>query len=88
MTGVGRKLLPEEGFVMDCQALAGNPYDGHTFDTALKRVFLHTCQMPEHLLADRGYRGSEHTVLTQVATGIGDAADGAFLNLPVETNLL
>lgn len=56
----------KEGFVLDCQALAGNPYDGHTVDTALKRVLLHTSKMPEHLLADRGYRGSESTLLSQV----------------------
>lgn len=48
------------------QALAGNPYDGHTVDTALKRVLLHTGKMPEHLLADRGYRGSESTFLSKI----------------------
>jgi IS5 family transposase len=56
----------KEGFVLDCQALHGNPYDGHTVDTALKRVFLHTSTMPTHLLADRGYRGSESTFLSRV----------------------
>ena len=43
-----------EGFVLDCHALAGNPYDGHTVDTTLKGVFVHTHQMPEHLMGDRG----------------------------------
>lgn len=56
----------KEGFVLDCQALAGNPYDGHTVDAALKRVLLHTSKMPEHLLADRGYRGSESTFLSRI----------------------
>ena len=56
----------KEGFVFDCQELAGNPYDGHTVDTALKRVLLHTGKMPEHLLADRGYRGSESTFLSKI----------------------
>ncbi len=56
----------KEGFVLDCQALAGNPYDGHTVDTALKRVLLHTSKMPEHLLAGRGYRGSESTFLAKI----------------------
>ena len=56
----------KEGFVLDCQALTGNPYDGHTVDTALKRVLLHTSKMPEHLLADRGYRGSESTFLAKI----------------------
>ncbi|TBW47660.1 IS5/IS1182 family transposase, partial [Marinobacter halodurans] len=56
----------KEGFVLDCQALAGNPYDGHTVDTSLKRVLLHTGKMPEHLLVDRGYRGSESTFLARV----------------------
>ena len=55
-----------EGFVLDCQALAGHPYDGHTVDTALKRVLMHTHTMPEHLLADRGYRGSEGTFFAKV----------------------
>ena len=56
----------KEGFVLDCQALAGNPYDGHTVETALKRILLHTSRMPEHLLADRGYRGSESTFLSKI----------------------
>lgn len=55
-----------EGFVPDCQALHGNPYDGHTVETALKRTLLHTSQMPEHLLADRGYRGNESTFLSKI----------------------
>ncbi len=52
--------------MLDCQALAGNPYAGHTVDTALKRVLLHTSKMPEHMLADRGYRGSESTFLCKI----------------------
>jgi|TARA_R110000824_G_scaffold87309_6_gene215385 IS5 family transposase len=56
----------KEGFVLHCRALAGNPYDGHTVDAALKRVLLHTSKMPEHLLADRGYRGSESTYLSKI----------------------
>ena len=56
----------EEGFVLDCQALAGNPYDGHTLESALRRVYLHTHKMPYHALVDRGYKGSEHTLYSQV----------------------
>ena len=35
-------------------------------DRSVKRVLLHTSKMPEHLLADRGYRGSESTYLSNV----------------------
>lgn len=56
----------KEGFVLDCQALHGNPYDGHTVNIALKRVLLHTSTMPTHLPADRGYRGSESTFLSRI----------------------
>ena len=55
-----------EGFVLDCQALRGAPYDGHTVEGALERVFRHAGTFPDHLLADRGYRGSENTVLSSV----------------------
>ena len=51
----------EEGFVLDCQALAGNPYDGHTMNTALQRTYLHCGRFPDDVLADRGYRGSDRT---------------------------
>jgi IS5 family transposase len=48
-----------EGFVVDCQALPGNPYDGHTLEHAMLRTFLHTDTMPSRALVDRGYQGSD-----------------------------
>ncbi|WP_020404978.1 transposase [Hahella ganghwensis] len=51
---------------MDCQALPHNPYDGHTLEGALLRIFDHVGRMPEHALVDRGYRGSETTPYAQV----------------------
>ena len=56
----------KEGFVLDCQALKGNAYDGHTVHQGLLRVFKHTGRFPLHTLVDRGYRGGEHTPLSQV----------------------
>lgn len=56
----------EEGFVLDCQALKGNAYDGHTVHQGLLRLFKHTGRFPLHTLVDRGYRGGEHTPLSQV----------------------
>jgi IS5 family transposase len=55
-----------EGLVVDCQALHGNPYDGHTLEGALLRMFSHTGTMPRHALVDRGYRGSQKTWYSQV----------------------
>jgi len=56
----------KEGLVVDCQALPHNPYDGHTLEGALLRIFDHAGRMPEHALVDRGYRGSETTPYAQV----------------------
>ncbi len=55
-----------EGFVLDCQALRGNAYDGHTLHQGLERVHKHCGQLPVNTLVDRGYRGSESTPLTNV----------------------
>lgn len=55
-----------EGLVLDCQSLNGNPYDGHTVEPLLRRLNSHLGQLPEHLLVDRGYKGSDQTHLCQV----------------------
>lgn len=55
-----------EGLVLDCQSLNGNPYDGHTVEPLLKRLKSHRGQLPEHLLVDRGYKGSDQTDLSRV----------------------
>ena len=56
----------KEGFVLDCQSLTGNPYDGHTVEPLLKRLKDHLGQWPKHLLVDRGYKGSDQTTLCNV----------------------
>lgn len=56
----------QEGFVLDCQALRGNAYDGHTLHEGLTRTFEHSGRFPLHTLVDRGYRGSEITPLSSV----------------------
>ncbi|MGQ7020067.1 IS5 family transposase [Vibrio cholerae] len=55
-----------EGLVLDCQSLNGNPYDGHTVEPLLRRLKDHLEELPEHLLVDRGYKGSDKTHLCQV----------------------
>lgn len=55
-----------EGFVLDCQAPWDNPYDGHTVEHALLRLFETLGHFPEHSLVDRGYKSSEKTIFSQV----------------------
>lgn len=47
-------------FVVGMQALAGNPYDGHTLAGQLEQVGHLTGQVPTRCVVDQGYRG--HTV--------------------------
>jgi IS5 family transposase len=51
-----------DNFVVGMQALAGNPFDGHTLAGALEQVNRLTGVMPERCYVDRGYRG--HGVTT------------------------
>jgi IS5 family transposase len=46
-----------DNFVVGMQALPGNPYDGHTLQTALEQVARLTGLQPERCYVDRGYRG-------------------------------
>lgn len=46
-----------DNFVVGMDALAGNPYDGHTLQGALDQVGRLTGKMPERCYVDRGYRG-------------------------------
>ncbi len=47
-----------ESFVVGCQTLPGNPYDGHTLPEALQQVETLTGIAPKRCYVDRGYRGS------------------------------
>jgi IS5 family transposase len=51
-----------DNFVVGMQALAGNPFDGHTLSCALEQVSRVTGVVPERCYVDRGYRG--HGVTT------------------------
>lgn len=46
-----------DNFVVGINALPGNPYDGHTLQTALEQVVNLTGTHPERCYVDRGYRG-------------------------------
>ena len=56
----------DEQLVLDCQALKGNPYDGHTLDSAILRTWKHTGTLPKAALVDKGYKGSQHSPYTDV----------------------
>jgi IS5 family transposase len=46
-----------EGLVVGMRSMPGNPYDGHTLESALEQVSILTAGVPSIVLADRGYRG-------------------------------
>ena len=46
-----------DNFVVGMQALAGNPFDGHTLASTLEQVGRVTGVIPERCYVDRGYRG-------------------------------
>ena len=50
-------LTHKEGFVLGLEALHGNPYDGHTLDTALKNAEKISNKPIEKVFVDKGYRG-------------------------------
>jgi IS5 family transposase len=50
-------VTAREGLVVGMRSMPGNPYDGHTLDSALEQVEILTETTPSIVLADRGYRG-------------------------------
>ena len=46
----------DSGIILGALALPGNPYDGHTFEAALKQIKRMTGNQPKNLIADRGKR--------------------------------
>jgi len=50
-------VTAREGIVVGMRSMPGNPYDGHTVDSALEQVEILTQTTPAIVLADRGYRG-------------------------------
>ena len=49
-------------FIVGAASLPGNPYDGHTLQSALAQVKRLTGTAPEHCFVDRGYKG--HAIKT------------------------
>ncbi|MGK2953542.1 MAG: IS5 family transposase [Thiobacillus sp.] len=50
-------VTAREGIVVGMRSMPGNPYDGHTVDSALEQVQILTETTPAIVLADRGYKG-------------------------------
>lgn len=50
-------VTAREGIVVGMRSMPGNPYDGHTVDSALEQVQVLTDTTPAIVLADRGYKG-------------------------------
>ena len=50
-------VTAHEGIVVGMRSMPGNPYDGHTVDSALEQVQILTGTTPSIVLADRGYKG-------------------------------
>jgi IS5 family transposase len=46
-----------DNFVVGMQAMPGNPYDGHTLQTAVEQTTALTGTVPKQVFVDRGYRG-------------------------------
>ncbi|MBN9403801.1 MAG: IS5 family transposase [Burkholderiales bacterium] len=51
-------VTAREGIVVGMRSMPGNPYDGHTVDSALEQVRILTDTTPSIVLADRGYKGA------------------------------
>lgn len=47
----------KDNFVVCCQALDGNPYDGHTLSETLHKTESLTGVVPERCFVDKGYKG-------------------------------
>ena len=47
----------KECFIIDSQAIHGNPYDGHTLEESVKRAQKNTNHAIEVAIADKGYKG-------------------------------
>ncbi|HRO57950.1 MAG TPA: IS5 family transposase [Burkholderiaceae bacterium] len=51
-------VTAREGIVVGMRSMPGNPYDGHTVDSAFEQVQVLTDATPAIVLADRGYKGA------------------------------
>ena len=48
------------GWFVGCQALHGNPYDGHTLSGAIEQIARLAPKLPDYVFVDRGYRGHDY----------------------------
>lgn len=56
----------KEGFLLCCNAIHGNPYDGHTLRSTLETVEANTGVMPALTVTDKGYRKHGCSDLSEV----------------------
>ncbi len=57
------------GWVLAAEALEGNPYDGHTLQSTMDRIFATSGTEPEHVYCDMGYRGHDYEGECEVHVG-------------------
>lgn len=60
----------KSNWVVGAKAVHGNPFDGHTVDTALNQALKVIGKIPNNLFADKGYRGShigQHAVKIHIS---------------------
>lgn len=50
-------VTEKEGFVLSCEAIHGNPYDGHTLERSLANASINSGVLVKEVLVDKGYRG-------------------------------
>lgn len=48
------------GWFVGCQALHGNPYDGHTLSGTIEQISRLSPRQPDYVFVDRGYRGHDY----------------------------
>jgi len=56
----------KEGFLLSCEALHGNPFDGHTLRDTITKVTLNSGTNPSLVVTDKGYRGHKCEDLAEV----------------------
>ncbi len=59
---VGIATTAKDCFVVGARSLPGNPYDGHTLESLLEQVEILVDVNPQHVFADRGFRGVQPPV--------------------------
>lgn len=63
-------LTEKEGFVLSCEAIHGNPYDGHTLEQSLQSASRNSGRPVKEVLVDKGYGGHGVTFCKVMVAGI------------------